>query len=436
VSGDRTTGLPTGYAPLVMDPSNPQTLYFGTYRVYQTTNGASSWTLISPDLTKGASTITAIAVANSNTVYAGTGNGLLWVTRNAHEGTAATWTNVTGSLPNRTVAQIVVDPTSPTLAYAVVSGFSGAAGHGHIFQTPDAGGSWSDLTGSLPDIPPHDILFDPDLSNTWYLATDSGVFSTGNGGTTWSKLGAGLPNVTVASLGLFHPSRILYAATHGRSVWTLQLPDFSLSIPSGSSASAAVTAGQSASYTLSITPVGGFNQTVSLTCSGVPPQSSWSVSPSSVTLNGSSPATATLTVSTTAHSAAARRRAGSHGPWLGAHPSWSLLVWVLALLLLVRLALLYRPAGTDFRQMLSRPLRVTLGAAILSLLMLAEMAGPGCGGGGGSVITSTSPSTSPTSPSPPPSGTPAAAYTLTVTGALGASAGALQHSVNLTLQVN
>jgi photosystem II stability/assembly factor-like uncharacterized protein len=428
---DRTTILPVGAAPLVIDPSNPRTLYFGTYRVYQTTNGGSSWTLISPDLTNGSSTITAIAVANLNTDYVGTGNGLLWVTRNSHAGTAATWVNATGSLPNRTVAQIVVDRANPALAYALVSGFSGAAGHGHIFQTADAGGSWSDLTGSLPDIPSHDIIFDPDLSNTWYLATDSGVFSTGDGGTTWSTLGAGLPNVTVVSLGLFHPSRTLYAATHGRSAWTLQLPDFSLSIPSSSSAS--VTAGQSASYTLSITPVGGFNQTVWLTCSGMPPQSSWSLSPSSVTLNGSSPATATLTVSTPARSTAEPRRAGWHGPWLRAHPSWPLLVWVLALLLLVRLAWLYRPAGTDFRRARLRPLRVTLGAAILLLLMLAVMAGPGCGGGG----SVTSPGASPTNPSPNPlSGTPAATYTLTMTAALGSGSGTLQHSVNLTLQVN
>ena len=49
-------------APLVMDPSDASRLYFGTYRIYQTTDSASSWTAISPDLTSGG-TIGAIAVA-------------------------------------------------------------------------------------------------------------------------------------------------------------------------------------------------------------------------------------------------------------------------------------------------------------------------------------------------------------------------------------
>jgi photosystem II stability/assembly factor-like uncharacterized protein len=42
-------------SPLVMDPEQPKTLYFGTYRVYQTTNRAGQWTAISPDLTNGPS---------------------------------------------------------------------------------------------------------------------------------------------------------------------------------------------------------------------------------------------------------------------------------------------------------------------------------------------------------------------------------------------
>jgi hypothetical protein len=35
-TADRVTFIP----PFVMDPSNPQTLYFGTFRVYRSTNGA------------------------------------------------------------------------------------------------------------------------------------------------------------------------------------------------------------------------------------------------------------------------------------------------------------------------------------------------------------------------------------------------------------
>ena len=58
-TSDRVDFIP----PLVMDPSNAQTLYFGTYRVYQTTNGADNWTAISPDLTQGDSFFGVISTA-------------------------------------------------------------------------------------------------------------------------------------------------------------------------------------------------------------------------------------------------------------------------------------------------------------------------------------------------------------------------------------
>jgi len=230
-SGIIPDDLPSAYGQLVIDPSMPQNLYFGTHRIYQTSDGASSWAIISPDLTNGSGTITAIAVApaDSNTVYAGTSNGLVWLTTNASAGTGARWMNVGHFATDRPVTQIVVDPSASTSAYAVLGGFSRDADtQGHVLRTV-GGGTWVDVSGNLPNLPAHDMVIDPDLRNTWYLATDSGVFSTVDGGNTWFQLSAGLPNVTVSSLRLFHPARILFAATHGRSTWKLQLPDFSMS---------------------------------------------------------------------------------------------------------------------------------------------------------------------------------------------------------------
>ena len=118
-SGDRVDFIP----PLVMDPSNSQKLYFGTYRVYQTTNGASSWTAISADLTGGDSffgVISTIAVApsNSNTVYVGTMDNQVQVSTNVGSGASATWTNVSAGLPPRVITNVAVDPVTSTAAYA------------------------------------------------------------------------------------------------------------------------------------------------------------------------------------------------------------------------------------------------------------------------------------------------------------------------------
>jgi hypothetical protein len=56
-----------------------------------------------------------------------------------------------------------------------------------------------------------------------YAASDFGVMRLANGATTWTVAGGGLPMVEVAGLTIVPSSRVLYAATHGRSAWLLQL---------------------------------------------------------------------------------------------------------------------------------------------------------------------------------------------------------------------
>ena len=89
---------------------------------------------------------------------------------------------------------------------------------------PMEGATWTDISGNLPVIPVNDVVVDPDLPRTLYIATDAGVMVTNDGGATWSSLGNGLPVVVVHSLVLHRPSRVLRAATHGRSVWDILVP--------------------------------------------------------------------------------------------------------------------------------------------------------------------------------------------------------------------
>jgi hypothetical protein len=76
-------------------------------------------------------------------------------------------------------------------------------------------------------------------------------------------------------------------------------PDFGVS---AAPSSATITAGQQADFTVSAAPVGGFNQTVTWSCSGAPVAAMCTVSPPSVTLDGQNAATATVTLTTTARS--------------------------------------------------------------------------------------------------------------------------------------
>lgn len=217
-------------APFAMDPSNTQNLYFGTNFIYQTTNGASQWAAISPDFTGGTGNLSGLAVSpvNSNTVYATAngGNGpLVYVTNNALAGTGATWSNISGSIfPNRYVNLIAADPKSASIAYAGFSGFTGYGDSvGHIFMTTNGGSSWADISGDLPNTPVNDIFVDPDMSQTIFVATDIGVFYTTNLGVSWGTLVENLPRAATTGLAYQHANQLLWAGTHGRSMWSASL---------------------------------------------------------------------------------------------------------------------------------------------------------------------------------------------------------------------
>lgn len=208
-------------------------------------------------------------------------------------------------------------------------------------------------------------------------------------------------------------------------------PDFTLGMATGSSSSASITPGGTANYSLSVTPLSGFKQTVSFTCSGAPALANCALSPGSVTLNGSAAQTVTVTVSTTKPGAAPPM---PRDPW--APPPMRRLGMILSLLALTIFAeRKWRWSRRNAGRRRARPLlaagadalernRRKAGAfctlyAMAVMLCLAALTA-GCGGG-------SSPSPSPQSP-----GTPAGTYTLTVTG----TAGSLTHSTSLTLTVN
>jgi photosystem II stability/assembly factor-like uncharacterized protein len=254
------TSDPTAWAPpLAIDPEISTNLYFGTNHAYQTTNGAALWTEISGDLTSGnGNTLSALTVApsDSNTVYSGSSDGTPSVTRNALSGVGATWTNIGSQteLPTRAITAIAVDPAHPTTAYYTYSGFTNPTfgdNFGHVFMTTDAGTSWTDISGDLPNAPVDSILIDPDSPSTIFIGTDIGTFYTSTTGGSWSTLGTGLPNVVVVSLALYNPTRTLRAATHGRGMWDLNIATL-LAVPSILSLSpSSVTAGGPA-FTLTV----------------------------------------------------------------------------------------------------------------------------------------------------------------------------------------
>ncbi|MGD0307187.1 MAG: hypothetical protein ABSC71_20370, partial [Candidatus Acidiferrales bacterium] len=114
--------------PFVLDSNASSNLYFGTYRLFQSTNAGMTWTAISSDLTTDGLSeyVTAISVApsNSNVIYAGTSDGLLWQSTKALSGATDIHKVNQNGQPARQVSVISVDSTNPQFVFAAYSGFS------------------------------------------------------------------------------------------------------------------------------------------------------------------------------------------------------------------------------------------------------------------------------------------------------------------------
>jgi len=239
------------YAPMALhpginDPTTGNVIYFGTHRLYRSSDQGLTWTGLGAstdgfgaDLTKNLSgfnsRLSAIAAhprLDGNTtppgevVWVGTNDGLVQVTTNAGLLAGATFTNVTKApLPNRFVTDIALDPANQQRAFVTYSGFNTNTPEapGHVFATADQGATWTNISGDLPDVPVTSIALNPVRANTLYIGTDIGVFQTTDGGGTWVRLSNGMPKVATFMVRYHAASGSLIAATHGRGMYRLAL---------------------------------------------------------------------------------------------------------------------------------------------------------------------------------------------------------------------
>jgi hypothetical protein len=202
--------------------------------------------------------------------------------------------------------------------------------------------------------------------------------------------------------------------------------DFNLAPASGSITMASVSRGQAATYTLTLAPGGGFNQTVSLTCAGAPSESSCTVSPGVVTLDPTTATTVVVTVTTTAASMVAPRFGtppGAPGLMISMARRWKnvpLFIWIFALAITAGIGWGW---GTRVRSRALSPIRLGFGLLLLFVVMLGVISAPACGGGGGGGGGGGNP------------GTPAGTYNLNVTGTFASGTTTLTHNVKLVLTV-
>ena len=238
-------------SPIVVSPHDPATLYFGTQRVWKSTDRGDAWTPISGDLTTNTerirtpffgstqgwdnpwdiyamsdySTITSLAVSPvaQGLIYAGTDDGVLQVT----EDEGRTWRRIDlGRLPGLPATafcnDLKADLHDANTVYAVFDNHKYGDYEPYIYRSTDRGRSWTGLSAGLPE---RTLLWrvvqDHVEPRLLFLGAEFGVFVSFNGGSAWHALKGGLPTIPVRDLAIQRRENDLVLGTFGRGMYIL-----------------------------------------------------------------------------------------------------------------------------------------------------------------------------------------------------------------------
>jgi photosystem II stability/assembly factor-like uncharacterized protein len=212
---------------LVVDPTDSNTVYVGTYvGVFKTTDGGDDWTAmnvgLAPPLQATGVSLLMIDPQHPGTIYASSDSrhGLFKSTDGA-----ATWITINSGLPLNgglppLITALAMDSEDPSVLYAGT--YVGSAA---VFMTKDGGLTW---TAASPDFGSSDgkccawisaLAADPRRSGAVYAAisTTSGgaIWGTTDAGATWRNLFTSSSSVTALAIHPRDPSRIYAATTDG-----------------------------------------------------------------------------------------------------------------------------------------------------------------------------------------------------------------------------
>ncbi|GCE07260.1 hypothetical protein KDAU_45890 [Dictyobacter aurantiacus] len=248
------------YVPLIGDPKISQTMFVGLEHVWRTQDSGGpqayldqhcneytgdfaatcgDWVPLGNNLVnstygtdKSGSYVVAITRAPSDdqTMWTATRRGRLFISLNANAAAnAVSFTRLdTPAQPTRFISGIAVDPKDKYHAYVTYSGYNAytPTTPGHVFDVhynpTTKTATWKDISYDLGDQPITGVAYDGVTGNL-YIATDFGVGRLKAGHNHWRPAAQGLPIVAVYSLTISNSGRVLYAATHGRGAWRLDL---------------------------------------------------------------------------------------------------------------------------------------------------------------------------------------------------------------------
>jgi hypothetical protein len=234
-------------APIAIDPFDHNSVYYGCQVVFKTTNGGQSWAVISPDLsTNDPSRIVpsggivgdnlgqfygevVYAIAPSEVqkglIWAGTNDGLVWVTQDG----GGKWTNVTKNIAGLpawgTVSRIEPSHFDAGTAYIAVDFHLMDNRDPFIYKTADYGQTWKKISDGLPAKHPlayvRTFAESPNRKGLLFAGTGHALFYSLDDGAHWTQLQNGLPPAPVSWIATQKAYHDVIVSTYGRGLYVL-----------------------------------------------------------------------------------------------------------------------------------------------------------------------------------------------------------------------
>ena len=228
-------------APVLFSPIDPKTLYFAGNVLFKTQNGGNSWQTISPDLTRetypnipesvgvyqtadmktmprrGVIYTIAPSFKDINTIWVGTDDGYIQVTRNGGK----TWANVTPTGVGEWSKVSLMDAGhfDVNTAYAAVNRIRCDDMRPHIYRTHDGGKTWKEIVTGLPNEPINVVREDPSRKGLLFAGSETAVYVSFDDGDHWQTLRLNMPATSIRDLVIKDDDVVV--GTHGRSFWIL-----------------------------------------------------------------------------------------------------------------------------------------------------------------------------------------------------------------------
>lgn len=228
-------------APVLFSPLDPKTLYYAGNVIFKTRNGGNSWDVISPDLSRESWDVPAsVGIYSSeelkkmprrgvvytiapsfkdiNTIWAGTDDGLIHVTKDGGKN----WSNVTPPAITSwsKISLMEASHSDVNTVYAAVNRIRCDDMHPYIYKTTDGGKSWRLITNGLPDNEPvNAVREDPVRKGLLFAGLENAVYVSFDDGEHWQSLRLNMPATSIRDLVIKDDDLVL--GTHGRGFWIL-----------------------------------------------------------------------------------------------------------------------------------------------------------------------------------------------------------------------